>query len=327
MKKAEKLFQLLLWIVAVGAGGYLLAHGLMWLRENPTEKQRQIMETAYRKIGEEVLYWTAPDYTVQKADGGEESCRRNQPVEEDEETSEEMIRKYGDTIVERLLAENQGDSIEQENRQKIQEEQAAQAAEQEQKPELPAWADAVETEPLVNISMEQLNDFDYLVRNFFVVDPDTTVDQTLLNGSELMETKLSMEEDSEEGPQILIYHTHSQENFVDSEPGLEQDTVVGVGDYLEQILTQVYGYQVIHLRDQFDLAEGHLDRSRAYNYALPVVEKTIQENPSIQVVIDLHRDGVPEDKHLVTSINGKPTAPIPAATLKRLTKMEAAYLP
>ena len=36
----------------------------------------------------------------------------------------------------------------------------------------------------------------------------------------------------------------------------------------------------------------------------------LEENPSVEVVIDLHRDGVPDDKHLVTDVNGKPTAKI-----------------
>ena len=40
------------------------------------------------------------------------------------------------------------------------------------------------------------------------------------------------------------------------------------------------------------------------------VEKILAENPTIEVVIDLHRDGVAEGTHLVTEINGKPTAKI-----------------
>lgn len=41
-----------------------------------------------------------------------------------------------------------------------------------------------------------------------------------------------------------------------------------------------------------------------------MIGQVLEENPTIQVVIDLHRDGVPEGKHLVTEINGKPTAQI-----------------
>ena len=40
------------------------------------------------------------------------------------------------------------------------------------------------------------------------------------------------------------------------------------------------------------------------------VEQVLAENPSIEVVIDLHRDGVREDVRLVTEVNGKPTARI-----------------
>ena len=157
--------------------------------------------------------------------------------------------------------------------------------------------------------MERLSDFHYLLNNFFVVDPNTTVDGSQINASTFLGDSLTLEEDSSV-PQILIYHTHSQEGFADSIEGDEATSVVGVGNYLESILRDIYGYQVIHRKDTFDLMEGQLDRSKAYNYALPVIGQVLEENPTIQVVIDLHRDGVPEGKHLVTEINGKPTAQI-----------------
>ena len=98
--------------------------------------------------------------------------------------------------------------------------------------------------------------------------------------------------------------------IIDSNTEKEEDTIVGVGDYLTQLLTETYGYQVIHLKEQFDMAGGELDRSAAYDYARAYLEPFLQENPDIQVIIDLHRDGVPEGRHLVTEINGKPTAQI-----------------
>lgn len=85
---------------------------------------------------------------------------------------------------------------------------------------------------------------------------------------------------------------------------------MGVGNYLAEILTETYGYQVLHVTEEFDLAGGVLDRNKAYDYARPYIEQILKENPSIEVVIDLHRDGVAEDRHLVTEINGKPTAQI-----------------
>ena len=44
--------------------------------------------------------------------------------------------------------------------------------------------------------------------------------------------------------------------------------------------------------------------------AEPDVRQILKDNPSIEVVIDLHRDGVAQGTHLVTEINGKPTAQI-----------------
>ena len=113
-----------------------------------------------------------------------------------------------------------------------------------------------------------------------------------------------------EGPQILIYHTHSQETFADSRPGERADTVIGLGDDLQELLEKQYGYEVLHITEAFDMKEGCLERSRAYNYAEPVIAAALEEHPSIQVVIDLHRDGVNGSKRLVTEINGKPTAQI-----------------
>lgn len=161
----------------------------------------------------------------------------------------------------------------------------------------------------VQLSMEKLQNFDYLLNNFFVLDPSTTINQEELNIDSLMGKDLTLKQDNS-APQILIYHSHSQEGFADSQEGDPSTSVLAVGDYLEQILTEQYGYQVIHLKDTFDIVDGQIDRSAAYDYALEKVEQVLEENPTIEVVIDLHRDGVPEDVHLATEINGKSTAQI-----------------
>lgn len=83
-----------------------------------------------------------------------------------------------------------------------------------------------------------------------------------------------------------------------------------MGDYLTSLLTEKYGYQVMHIKEAFDMMSGELDRNKAYDYACDYVEKVLEENPSVEVVIDLHRDGVDEDRRLVTEINGKTTAQI-----------------
>ena len=85
---------------------------------------------------------------------------------------------------------------------------------------------------------------------------------------------------------------------------------MGAGEYLAQLLNETYQIPTLHHKGVYDLIDGKLDRSRAYELALPEVEKILKENPSIEVVIDLHRDGVGDSTHLVEEINGKPTAQI-----------------
>ena len=157
--------------------------------------------------------------------------------------------------------------------------------------------------------LKKLADYDYLMQNYYSVHPTTTADRELMNAETLLGVDLTLEKDPE-NPQILIYHSHSQETFADSREGHVEDTIVGVGDYLAEILTETYGYQVLHVTEAFDMMGGQLDRSAAYDYARPYIEEVLKENPTIEIVIDLHRDGVPEDRKLVTEINGKPTAQI-----------------
>lgn len=159
------------------------------------------------------------------------------------------------------------------------------------------------------ISGDILTEPQALLNRFFVVDPNTSVLPGEIDGNMLLGKDLTMSENAE-GPQILIYHTHSQEAFADSRPGEMADTVIGLGNDLQEILEKQYGYEVLHITEAFDMKEGYLERSRAYNYAEPVIAAALEENPSVQVVIDLHRDGVNGSKRLVTEVNGKETAQI-----------------
>ena len=168
---------------------------------------------------------------------------------------------------------------------------------------------AVLPHPLLDLSPDRLADYDFLLNNFYIVDENTDASAANLNAAQFLAEDFSLSHGPPE-PQILIYHSHSQETFADSREGEESDTIVGVGDYLTSLLTEKYGYQVMHIKEAFDMMSGELDRNKAYDYACDYVEKVLEENPSVEVVIDLHRDGVDEDRRLVTEINGKTTAQI-----------------
>ena len=168
---------------------------------------------------------------------------------------------------------------------------------------------AVLPHPLLDLSPDRLADYDFLLNNFYIVDENTDASAANLNAAQFLAEDFSLSHGPLE-PQILIYHSHSQETFADSREGEESDTIVGVRDYLTSLLTEKYGYQVMHIKEAFDMMSGELDRNKAYDYACDYVEKVLEENPSVEVVIDLHRDGVDEDRRLVTEINGKTTAQI-----------------
>lgn len=158
------------------------------------------------------------------------------------------------------------------------------------------------------MSTEKLRDFDYLLSNFYTVDSATMIGPDQLNADDLLSRSMKIEKQGD-APKILIFHTHSQEAFIDSVEGDTDTTIVGMGKLLAERLNAL-GIPTIHHPGVYDLINGQLDRSAAYEYAEAGVRPILEEHPSIEVVIDLHRDGVGEDTHLVTEVNGKPTAQI-----------------
>ena len=226
------------------------------------------------------------------------------------------VISYQEDALEASLEQDLADSIgrslypagfwaEREQKQEGREEEyelilAAEArAEEEKKPlDLKQWMEE-------RTEGDQEAEFETLLNRYFSMDAATTIDSSRLNNS-LLDLDLTLDTEKE-GPQILIYHSHSQEGFVDTVEGDDTTTIVGVGDYLAKLLTETYGYQVIHDRGVYDLVDGVLDRNVAYDYSGAAVEQWISQYPQIQVIIDLHRDGV-DGKKFVVQENGRPTA-------------------
>lgn len=165
-----------------------------------------------------------------------------------------------------------------------------------------------ENKSSIDMSIERLRDFDYLLSNFYTVDSSTMIGPEQLNADDLLGRSMKIDR-KQKGPKILIFHTHSQEEFADSIPGDPSTSIVGIGDYLTELLNQK-GIETIHDKGVYDIINGQLDRSNAYEYAEAGVRPILEANPTIEVAIDLHRDGVAEGTHLVTEVNGKPTAKI-----------------
>lgn len=158
--------------------------------------------------------------------------------------------------------------------------------------------------------LERMEDFSYLKNNFYTVDSRTTFLEGDINVDEALSMDFSVEPTVKE-PKVLIFHTHTNEDFVDSDmsKGL-QEGIGGVGAELKRILEEDYGIGVLHHMGVYDVVNGMGQRTGAYERSGPAVEEILKQYPSIEVCIDLHRDGVPDEVRLVTEIDGKDCAKV-----------------
>ncbi len=110
------------------------------------------------------------------------------------------------------------------------------------------------------------------------------------------------------GPLIGIYHTHAKESFIPLLPNPDrrqpgeaftedlESTVVMVGELLAGHLAQDYGLKVVTSSVMHD----RNGRVGAYIESLKTAEEMISRYPSIQLLLDLHRDAARWDQSTVT---------------------------
>lgn len=332
-KDAERIVSIVLWILMVILGTDIVIKGLK-LDEETWEQmmrkvQQQTMETylpgmveehggetavtwLLRQIGEQIPVFM-PDRTEEQGS-----------LLEDSKISRKIAEENSEFLEAKLLEENQEAGPPEsgyENTGGVDAQSSGENIEE-------TVAGTMEKAPVTDIPLEKFQDFDFVMSSFYTVDKTTSITSEQLNAPELVQMDLRMQTGKEQ-PQILIYHSHSQEEFIDSVQGDPSTTIVGVGEYLTTLLRDTYGYNVIHVTDTFDIVDGKLDRNQAYTFAQERISQILEENPSVEVVIDLHRDGVPEGKRLVTNVNGKETAKIMFFNgLSRTNKNgEISYLP
>jgi len=159
------------------------------------------------------------------------------------------------------------------------------------------------TTPQAVYSRQQLQDEGFIKGTFYAEDPTTMIRPGQLDFDTLMGFDATLKQDNSM-PQILVYHTHSQEAYINSVPNDENTSIMGVGEHLCNILRTKYGYNVIHHMGKYDV-EG---RDYAYSNAMSDIENVLAQNPTIEVIIDLHRDETNADTRLVTNIQNKTMA-------------------
>ena len=322
-RKRRRMQRLLYWVMAL-LGTYILGKGGAFVLGRPAVQEAMARQEAKRRLEDMVIRTLMPGYTAavqgwtmnwmawlleptlpmygylashtmqEKGETGTDTSVEQQAASEETEHSKETehseATEYSQETA--LPQETAPGEAAGEGKKTI----------QEDKPAREAVSTAVSPDLL-----QQLSDYEYLLNQYFTVDAGMTADARLLDASKLLTEDLSIRKNPQV-PQILIYHTHSQEEFADSVPGDTKTSIVGMGEVLTEAL-QGYGYQVIHDTGVYDLIDGVLDRSAAYDYARVAVENILQEYPTIEVIIDLHRDGVDGQK-FVTEIDGKPTSMI-----------------
>ncbi|MBP3412745.1 MAG: stage II sporulation protein P [Oscillospiraceae bacterium] len=112
-------------------------------------------------------------------------------------------------------------------------------------------------------------------------------------------------------PCILIVHTHGSEAYVDAEDYRSSDpqqNVVRVGAEIAMQLNKA-GIPTLHDRTLHDETSGYND---AYGQAASAIAAYLEAYPSIQMVIDVHRDAASDgqggQKALTTELDGKAAA-------------------
>ena len=131
--------------------------------------------------------------------------------------------------------------------------------------------------------------------------------------------KLGFEVTKSNEPQILIYHTHTTEAFMDDESQYYTDfdeprttdpekNIVKIGEIIKEQLENA-GYKVVHDKTIHDYPAF----SGSYNRSAETVNKALEQYPSIKIAIDVHRDTITSgnDKIApVVNINGKEAAQV-----------------
>lgn len=107
------------------------------------------------------------------------------------------------------------------------------------------------------------------------------------NSTDLLNSDLSFEL-NKTGPQILIVHTHATEAYYGVDRSFDDSiNVVRLGDEITKILNN-NGIEVLHIKKHHDQPSYN----GSYKNCLESVLTAIKENPSIKIVLDIHRDAI-----------------------------------
>ena len=116
-------------------------------------------------------------------------------------------------------------------------------------------------------------------------------------------------------PAVLILHTHTTESYTKKQEKYEETSqyrtldesynMLSVGDEVAHFLEQA-GIAVIHDRQIHD----YPSYNGSYVHARSALEELLDKHPSVQLVLDLHRDALEKDGRQVRTVAGGGEVPV-----------------
>jgi stage II sporulation protein P len=161
------------------------------------------------------------------------------------------------------------------------------------------WSVPGETDPgahpLREVTLLPMSGEEYLTDGTVAVNNDTRCE---IDVPSLLAAPSKLIPAAADGPQVLIIHTHGSESFLPDERDFyiptdierTEDTrynVVRLGDEITERL-EAAGLTVAHDRSIHDFPTF----SNSYERSLESIQSYVEQYPTIQVVLDIHRDSV-----------------------------------
>lgn len=153
--------------------------------------------------------------------------------------------------------------------------------------------------------------------NIYVKDGNSNYDPQIMK---MLNTAAKCKIKKNAGYQVLLVHTHTTEGYADSDKDWydknvnprttdKSESVVAVGDEIEKKLNAA-GIKTLHVTTYHDYPEY----TGAYNRARETIKSYLAKYPSIEMVIDVHRDSMTQDDGTkikpTATINGKKAAQV-----------------
>ena len=154
-----------------------------------------------------------------------------------------------------------------------------------------ATSETQEEETEAPATMQTKPEISFYLKNETSYNPDLEV---LYNSPNLIDKADELyERFFEDEPLVLIYHTHATESYSDTnDTGSYRSedpsrNMIAVGEALCDALEKS-GIKTLHLTEMFD-AESY---NEAYENSSAAVARAMEEYPSLQYIIDIHRDSI-----------------------------------